>query len=199
VHPRGYRARRGPRDPLAGGAGRVAAAPATREELADDYVYFTHHMAQSLQMILVGAHYASEANLYSSLSRPAQVAWDRLVTQLFAKLPPSPQLAICMMLSDVGGPTPLSVLRDAAPALFKHVQSGDLVIDCGADMRQWFGDVVYSRLGLACFTTQAELPLKSQAAAPAWRRLSLLAYEHLLSHFEPADQAPDRTELEQVR
>jgi hypothetical protein len=123
---------------------------ATAEELADDYVYFAYEWLRGLCSLTASLVPGPQgAFLYPLLSRPAQAAWDRLVSRLFTKLPLSVQILFTSLMHTVKdhGAELKDKIQAAAPALIRQMQEGELTLEIGGGRCVWHGLAIYEVRG----------------------------------------------------
>jgi hypothetical protein len=170
---------------------------ATPEELADDFLFQTYLFSYYLREVTMRIVCQAEQTggepqpLYLELPRPAQSAWDRLLTTHFPKLPLPARLQLLTAVTFMNG---LSggkrVTVAAAPELIELVRSGDLMLSIGRGMKVCHAQSIYALLKLYGAAYGGTFgPLFASAAAE--RRLTLLTLYYMLVVYSPDKRALD--------
>jgi hypothetical protein len=141
-----------------GGAGSGNNPPPDEQQQPHESAYMAGYtfLAMSLNMP-VDTHeiLSGGVGIYPSLPRPAQAAWDRLLTRHWRALPLPARIYLGHVAMRVRkGEGEAAALRSLAAALTPRLLSGDLMFDVGGGRREWLGcKVLEVRAGLEriCF------------------------------------------------
>jgi hypothetical protein len=164
----------------------------TSEEKADDFLFFSTQMADALMMAADDAsRLGGNTAVYPSLPRPAQSAWNRLMTQHLPHLPLSVQAVLCVSTSSVWGRENvediLSVQSAVLAAALPRIISNDLLLPVGGGRRVWYGYRLFALTVLARHLAHGDTSaIFAEPFSGAPRRLSLLYFESLLCSYVPA-------------
>jgi hypothetical protein len=166
---------------------------ATPEERADDYVHMccmlVHTLCQNILPAYIRRSKLSDeprprCPLFSSLPRPAQSAWRRLLTQHLAHLPSAARIDLALARWLDGDDQHEDDLAQEALALVRHMfESGDFTVEAGRRKRFGFGHLIRT-LVVAC--ADGCRSIFEEADFCKARRLCLLFYKQLLRHYDPA-------------
>jgi hypothetical protein len=159
----------------------------------NDYVHVCIFMASSLWELVVRMDQRNAGNLLPLLPRPAQAAWRRLLTQHLPHLPLPARIHVCIssvlfkpngaeeearekaaLLSTAAVVTPWFMASDA-----------DLMLPTCCGCRESFSHVVFRFFYLVALQEGTLQPLFTEPANRGPRRLALMAYNMLLSTFDP--------------
>jgi hypothetical protein len=176
---------------------------ATPEERADDYTYVAWGFADQLRCISISGERLMGEPLYPHLSRPAQSAWNRLLTQHLPHLPLSARIvlgsAICRISVSTSDDSVHAAQCATATALFPRLHTGDLMFEVGGGNRLLLSIYVFRRLLEACIP-----PMQSDALTQPFfagpfsggpRRLALLSFDYILRANQQESRMFDKEDM----
>jgi hypothetical protein len=170
---------------------------ATPEERADDYLFGCHALAYGASITLLSLpSRLGQFSVMSSLPRPAQSAWHRLLTQHLPHLPLPARIMLYMAAAKmseesehVREPLLQALTRDLRPIF----DSGNFILDIGGGLRRSFA----SAARILCTVNGADLPsLLRGPFCTAPRRLVLLIYQDLLHYVQQGQSKKHKLLLE---
>jgi hypothetical protein len=189
-----------PPPPPPSSSSRGAAAPAgeVKDARADEYLFHTSHCAMTLQTMAGRASDFPECIvLYPFLSRPAQAAWDRLVTRHLPRLPLPARISLRHALPHVTHLTP-DVAAAAMAELVPLLETGTLAYNIGRGLTSYRGWSLYEIM-VSITRRVPENTLFDRPFAGAPRRLALLLMYDLLGNWDPRASGRDFTKGRVVR
>jgi hypothetical protein len=163
---------------------RPGATATTPEELADDFCTLSTHIAYEISIFSQRIKVRWGMNLYSVLPRPAQSAWDRLLTQHAPSLPLAARTSLAIKTLNVrAGDTEKAFVCSVADEILPLFESGDLGLDFGRGRRIYHVPDLASIILSASQCKQGDHLQRLFAAAP--RRLTHFFYLQLLEAHAP--------------